>query len=79
MYCDVISSDKHLLGEKPFGMDIEANSAILNTAASHTNLIIHCTSQLSYHPASIKLIEWVRPKKVGRLIEFKCGFIMTAT
>ena len=29
LYCDIIKAGKHLLGEKPFGMDKQANDAII--------------------------------------------------
>jgi predicted dehydrogenase len=35
IYCAAIRAGKHLLGEKPFGIDREANAAILACLAEH--------------------------------------------
>jgi predicted dehydrogenase len=74
IYCDIISANKHLLGEKPFGMDADANAAILDTLDAYPHLIVRCTSQFPYYPAAAKLIQWIGAQKYGRLMEVKCGF-----
>ena len=39
IYCAIIESGKHLMGEKPFGIDKQANEAILKTIAAHTGML----------------------------------------
>src|SRR5665647_1413877 len=46
IYTDIIRAGKHLLGEKPFGIDLEANSNIMNEInkpVSYTHLRAHET------------------------------------
>ena len=45
IYCDIIRSGKHLLGEKPFGIDLNANRAILQCIAEHPGVIVRCKTR----------------------------------
>lgn len=73
-YCDIISAGKHLLGEKPFGIDIEQNRAILKCAAEHPEVIVRCSSEFPYYPGCQELIRWIREDKFGKLIEVRGAF-----
>ena len=48
IYTDVISANKHLLGEKPFGIDKAANDAILACIKKHPNIFVRCSSQFHF-------------------------------
>ena len=50
-YCDIINAGKHLLGEKPFGIDAEANAAILEACRNHPEVTVRCSSEFPYFPA----------------------------
>jgi len=73
-YIDIINAGKHLLGEKPFGIDKEANKNILKAVKSHPEVIVRCSSEFPYFPACQELIKWLRSGKYGRLIEVRTGF-----
>ena len=51
-YVDIINSGKHLMGEKPFGIDLAANREILAAAAAHTESVIRCSSEFTYYTAA---------------------------
>jgi len=74
IYTDIIRAGKHLLGEKPFGIDLEANINILKEIKNRPDLIIRCSSEFPYFPGAKRVIDWLRTRKYGRLIEVKCGF-----
>lgn len=74
IYCDTIRAKKHLLGEKPFGIDKEANAAILKTIDENPGVLVRCSSEFPFFPACQELIRWVREGRCGRLIEVKSGF-----
>lgn len=74
IYCDIINSGKHLLGEKPFGIDISANENILSTISANPDVVVLCSSEFPYFPACQKLIRWIKEGHYGRLIEVKAGF-----
>lgn len=74
VYCDIIRAGKHLLGEKPFGIDQKANDKILEAAAQNPEVVVRCASEYPYFPACQELIRWVKDDKLGRIIEVKAGF-----
>jgi predicted dehydrogenase len=71
VYIAVIEAGKHLMGEKPFGMDVKQNEAILNCLSQHPNVFARCTSEFPYYPAYQVLIDWIKEKKFGRIIEVR--------
>jgi len=74
VYVDTLKAGKHLLGEKPFGIDKEANDRILEAVADHPELVVRCSSEFPYFPAAQRLIQWIRGKGPGRLMEVRVGF-----
>ncbi|MCD6342294.1 MAG: Gfo/Idh/MocA family oxidoreductase [Spirochaetaceae bacterium] len=74
LYIDIIKSGKHLLGEKPFGIDIEANKRIMDVIQDSPSVIVKCNSEFPYFPGAKRMIDWIEGRNFGRLIEVKCGF-----
>jgi len=73
-YINIINSGKHLLGEKPFGIDLAANANILRAVAAHPDLKVCCSSEFVYFPGAKRVIDWIKSKKYGRIIEVRSGF-----
>lgn len=73
IYVDIIESGKHFMGEKPFGMDQEANTAILAAAARHPESVIRCASEFPFYPGCQMLISWIKSGKLGRIMEVRAG------
>ena len=73
-YVDIIRAGKHLFGEKPFGIDEEANANILQVIAEHPKVVVRCSSEFPYFPACQTLIGWLKERRYGRLIEVRSGF-----
>jgi len=71
VYCDVIRAGKHLIGEKPFGMDLEAMKQIESTMAEHPNVFVRCASEFPFYPAVQQMIKWYREGAFGQIIEAK--------
>jgi predicted dehydrogenase len=74
LYINIINSKKHLLGEKPFGIDKTANDNIMSAVKANSEIVVRCSSEFPYFPACQKLIRWISDKKYGRLIEVRSGF-----
>ena len=74
VYCDIIRAGKHLLGEKPFGIDKAANDAILACAKEHPGVFVRCASEFPYFPAMQEMLRWIKGGKFGRILEIKAGF-----
>lgn len=74
MYIDTIQSGKHLLGEKPFGIDLQANTAILAAARRNPQLLVRCSSEFPFLPGAYRISQWLQAGKFGTLIDLEAGF-----
>lgn len=74
VYSDVIRAGKHLLGEKPFGIDQAANRTIMEAVREHPEVIVRCASEFPYYPACQQLIRWIREGRFGKIIEVHSSF-----
>ena len=74
MYVDTIRAKKHLMGEKPFGIDKKANDNILAAIDENPDVVVRCSSEFPYFPAMQRLIQWIREERFGRIIEVRSGF-----
>ena len=74
LYCDIINAGKHLLGEKPFGIDQAANQQILEAIAANPNVTVRCSSEFPFFPAVQRIIKLVNEGTFGRIIEIEAGF-----
>lgn len=74
IYTDIIRAGKHLMGEKPFGIDQAANTAILKELKANPGVFARCCSQMPFFPGSQQIVKWFYEGKFGRIIEVKAGF-----
>jgi predicted dehydrogenase len=73
-YIDIIHSGRHLLGEKPFGIDREANEQILKAIQQHPELVVRCSSEFPFYPGAYSIMQWVQENRFGKIIEVEAGF-----
>ena len=73
IYCDVLAAGKHLLGEKPFGIDLAANEAI--AAATPDGLLVRCSSELPFFPGGQEVWRWIVERRYGRVLEVRSQFL----
>lgn len=74
VYVDIISAGKHLLGEKPFGIDLEANRTINRAIDDHPGVLVRCSSEFPFFPGAYQIMEWIEAGRFGDLIEVRAGF-----
>jgi predicted dehydrogenase len=74
IYIDIIHSGKHLLGEKPFGIDQEANRLILEALDRNPDVLVRCSSEFPFYPGAHQIVQWVKDHKFGKIIEVEAGF-----
>jgi predicted dehydrogenase len=74
IYIDIIGSGKHLLAEKPFGIDLNANAKIMSAIEQNPSVFVRCSSEFPFYPGAYQISEWVRERKFGRIIEVEAGF-----
>jgi len=75
IYCAVVEAGKHLMGEKPFGIDAAANEAILATLRRHPKVFVRCSSESPFFPGLQKLCDLLEHNVFGRIIEANTGFL----
>ena len=71
IYGDCIRAGKHLLGEKPFGIDLAAYREIMAAMAEHPEVFVRCSSEFVYYPAAQQMAKWYAAGEFGRIIEAK--------
>ncbi|MCX5658874.1 MAG: Gfo/Idh/MocA family oxidoreductase [Planctomycetota bacterium] len=75
MYVAAIEAGKHLLGEKPFGIDKPASDAIAACIAKHPKVFVRCSSEFPFYPAVQQLGDMIEKQAFGRIIEVNTGFL----
>ncbi|GAC1507658.1 MAG: hypothetical protein NVS2B16_03240 [Chloroflexota bacterium] len=75
LYCDIIGAGKHLLGEKPFGIDRGANLRILSTLERHGGVFARVSSEFPFYPGAQRVVQAVRDNIFGQIIEVRSGFL----
>jgi len=75
VYCAVIEAGKHLMGEKPFGIDQAACEAILACARKHPEVFVRCSSESPFFPAMQRIGQVIEQNAFGRVFEVNTGFL----
>lgn len=75
IYTDVLRAGKHLLGEKPFGIDQAANAAILGAIAVQPGVLVRCSSEFPFFPAAQRILALGEAGAFGRILEVNTGFL----
>lgn len=75
IYTAVIEAGKHLMGEKPFGIDLPACEAIVACARKHPKVVVRGSSESPFFPAVQQLCNMIEEKRFGQIIEANTGFL----
>lgn len=75
IYCAILDTGKHLMGEKPFGIDKNANDSILSKIRKHNELFIRCSSQFIFFPGVQRICTMIEQEVFGKIIEVESGFL----
>lgn len=75
LYTDIIEAGKHLLGEKPFGIDRDANARINAVIEEHPDVVVRCSSEFPFFPGAQRIIEAIRDRRFGRILEVEAGLL----
>jgi predicted dehydrogenase len=75
VYVDALHAGKHLFGEKPFGMDLPANDAILAVVRAHPELLVRCSSEFVFYPAAQQIARFIREGRFGTILDVQAGFL----
>jgi len=75
VYLDILRSGRHLLGEKPFGIDLRAGEAIAAEAAARPQQLVRVSSELPFYPGGQEVWRWIAERRYGRVIEVRAAFL----
>ncbi|MBV9273160.1 MAG: Gfo/Idh/MocA family oxidoreductase [Verrucomicrobia bacterium] len=75
VYCDIIRAGKHLLGEKPFGIDLAANEKIIDAIRQNPKVLVRCSSELPFYPGGIAIIRSLLEEDFGDIVEVESGLL----
>ncbi len=75
IYGAVVRAGKHLMGEKPFGIDLAANTSILRAIGENPGVFVRCSSQFPFFPAMQLMGEMIERRAFGRILEANTGFL----
>ncbi len=75
LYTDIIAAGKHLLGEKPFGIDLSANQQIIDVIERHPEVTVVCSSEFPFFPAAQRILRYASENRFGTIIEAACGLL----
>ena len=74
IYLATIEAGKDFLGEKPFGIDLEASQNIVN-AVKKTSLFVRVSSELPFYPGAQAVVNFVKSGAVGEILEVRSGLL----
>jgi predicted dehydrogenase len=74
IYIDIIRARKHLLGEKPFGIDLNANRSIIKAIEEENDILVRCSSEFPFFPGAYKISQAYNENRFGQIIEVEAGF-----
>ena len=73
--CAAIEAGKHVMGEKPFGIDQPANAAILDCLEQHPKVFARCSSHWAFYPGPQRIAALLERNAFGQILEVNCGFL----
>ncbi len=74
LYVAIISAGKHLIGEKPFGVDLKANTAIMDCIRRHPEVFVRCSSEFPFYPSVQRIGKMIEAGAFGPIIEVNASF-----
>ncbi|MEM1365375.1 MAG: Gfo/Idh/MocA family oxidoreductase [Pseudomonadota bacterium] len=75
LYTDIVAAGKHLLGEKPFGIDKAANAKILDVIDAHPDVLVRCSSEFPFFPGALAVSKAIAAGQLGDVIGVDAGFL----
>ena len=74
LYTAILAAGKHLLAEKPFGIDLAAAENIYAAVQARPELLVRCSSVFAFFPAAQRIVKMAEAGAFGRVIELHAGF-----
>lgn len=75
VFTAVLKAGKHLMGEKPFGIDQKAFNTIAEESRRRPKQLVRVASQMHFFPAAQKIGQMIESGEIGQVIEVRTGFL----
>lgn len=75
LYTEALDAGKHLLAEKPFGIDLAANRRIMDAVRARPDLLVRCSSEFPFYPGAQRIAKLIADGEIGRVLEVRCGLL----
>ena len=75
LYLDAIRAGKDFLAEKPFGIDLEAATRIVDALRAHPDVFVRCSSEMPFFPGAQIAVETIRSGALGEVIGVESDFL----
>jgi predicted dehydrogenase len=75
LYLDAIAAGKDFLGEKPFGIDLDAATRIVRALDERPDVFARCSSEFPFFPGAQLALETIRSGSLGQVIEVESAFL----
>ncbi len=75
LYIAALDAGKHLMAEKPFGIDKAANERIMRAVRAHPDLLVRCSSEFPFFPGAQRIAKLMRENAFGRVLEVRSGLL----
>jgi predicted dehydrogenase len=75
LYPAILAAGKHLLAEKPFGIDLPGCTTIMEAVEAHPELLVRCSSEMPFFPGGQAVARWLEERRYGRILEIRSAFL----
>jgi predicted dehydrogenase len=75
LYPAILDAGRHLLAEKPFGIDLPACDTIMAAVERHPDLLVRCSSEMPFFPGGQAVARWLAERRYGRILEIRSAFL----
>jgi len=75
IYLDVLRAGKHLLAEKPFGIDLAAANTIMAEVDARPQQLVRVSSEFPFSPGGQAVWKWIADRAYGELLEVRASFL----
>ncbi len=69
LYLDCVAAGKDFLGEKPFGIDLDAGRRIVAAIEARDGLFVRCSSEIPYFPGAQLAVAEIAAGRLGQVLE----------
>lgn len=75
MYLEAMRAGKHLMAEKPVGIDKQASQAIFDEVRRQPDLTVRVSSEFPFFPGAQRIVKLVQSEAFGKIIEVRASFL----